>query len=109
MELRVNDRNFQVGDILLLEETRYSATEMRMQGKPLEYTGQVFNVKVSHVLYGPWYGLPDGMCIMSLFGGFLEPESLRLTRESKSNVEKVCTTGIDAMAQAVRLVGKELT
>ena len=35
------------------------------------YTGRLFNAKVMYVLYGPMDGVPEGYCIMSLYGGFL--------------------------------------
>ena len=63
-EMRFNDRNFQVGDELILKETKYSGAEMAV-GKPLEYTGRVCAVLVSYVMRGPCYGLKDGWVIMS--------------------------------------------
>ena len=64
-EIRRNDRNFEVGDLLLLRETVYTGQEMKAQGKPLKYTGNMLLLKVSYILHGPAYGLPEGMCIMS--------------------------------------------
>lgn len=64
-ELRFNDRDYQVGDILLLQETEYTGEEMKA-GKPLEYTGRICEVGVSHVMRGPAYGLPEGWVIMSI-------------------------------------------
>lgn len=64
-EIRKNDRNFEQGDRLILEETRYSAEQMAA-GAPLEFTGERLNLRVMHVLYGPIYGLIDGWCIMSV-------------------------------------------
>lgn len=63
-EIRKNDRDYQIGDELMLKKTRYTGEEMK-NGKPLEYTGDVWTVKVIYVLYGPIYGLQDGWCIMS--------------------------------------------
>ena len=67
-ELRKNDRDFKVGDELLLKQTRYSAEEMNKayQGKPLEYTGAFWTVKVRYILHGPALGLKKGWCIMSV-------------------------------------------
>jgi hypothetical protein len=73
-EIRKNDRNFRVGDELWLKETRYTGEEMqdkplhndRIPGKPLEYTGRMIAVTVTHILQGPIYGLMDGWCIMSI-------------------------------------------
>lgn len=63
-EIRKNDREYQTGDLLLLNETLYTGAEMA-EGKSLYYTGQKCLVKVTHVLHGPVYGLQDGWCIMS--------------------------------------------
>jgi len=80
-EIRKNDRNFKVGDELWLKETVYTGEEMKpvyepnsefpfdasppTPGKPLEYTGRIIAVTVTHILSGPIYGLVDGWCIMS--------------------------------------------
>ena len=64
-EIRYNDRNFLVGDDLVLRETRYTGEEMR-SGAPLEYTGDQRTVKVTHILQGPIYGLAEGWAIMSI-------------------------------------------
>ncbi len=50
-EVRKNDRDFQVGDTLMLSETRYSALAMR-QGQPLEYTGRQIEAQVTYILDG---------------------------------------------------------
>lgn len=63
-EIRLNDRNFKVGDMLVLRETRYSGAEMAMYpGMPLVYTGRAALREVSHVQTG--YGLEPGWCILS--------------------------------------------
>jgi|GEM_PF-485846 len=54
-EVRLNDRNYQVGDCLNLREIENG-----------EYTGQEMNVQVSHVLDGGQYGLADDWCVLSL-------------------------------------------
>lgn len=64
-ELRYNDRDFKVGDILELRQTKYSAEEMQA-GKPLRYTGHVMRVGVSHIMRGPKLGLMEGWVIMSI-------------------------------------------
>jgi ASC-1-like (ASCH) protein len=64
-EIRFNDRDYQVGDILILKET-YNTGEQIKTGQPLTYTGRQLRVKVLHILKGPIYGLLDGWCIMSL-------------------------------------------
>lgn len=67
-ELRVNDRDFQVGDTLVLNETKYPSDEMKFKDKPLEYTGRVVVTEITHMLKGPWYGLLEGYAILSLLG-----------------------------------------
>lgn len=64
-ELRKNDRDYQAGDYLLLQETKHTAEEMA-NGSPLVYTGKEINVQVTHVLHGPMYGLKEGWVIMSI-------------------------------------------
>ncbi len=64
-EIRKDDRGFNVGDFLLLQETKYTGKEM-LKGKPLQYTGRELDVEVTHILRGPIYGLEDGWVIMSI-------------------------------------------
>lgn len=57
-EFRKNDRGFQVGDILILEE--YSPTLQ-------EYTGRKLKVLVTYIFQPiTTLVLPDGYCIMSI-------------------------------------------
>ena len=63
-EVRLDDRNFAVGDILLLKETRYTGEEMKA-GKPLVYTGRTVRCRVIQKLSGR-YGLKDGWCILGI-------------------------------------------
>ncbi|MBL4831298.1 MAG: DUF3850 domain-containing protein [Aliivibrio sp.] len=55
-EVRLNDRDYQVGDCLNLREIEESG----------EYTGQEMNVQICHVLHGGQFGLDDGWCVLSL-------------------------------------------
>jgi len=64
-EIRLNDRNFTVGDSLTLMETVYSGEEMS-SGKPCEYTGREIDLQIDYILNGPQYGLADGWVIMSV-------------------------------------------
>lgn len=64
-EIRFNDRDFVVGDILLLRETRHSGEQME-SGYPLGYTGEEMRVEVTYILPGPIYGLKPGWVIMSV-------------------------------------------
>jgi hypothetical protein len=56
-EMRQNDRDYQVGDDLLLEE--YDKDKM-------EYTGNFVTLNVTYILHGPVFGLKKGYCVMSL-------------------------------------------
>lgn len=64
-EIRKNDRNFGIGDCLMLKETHYTDVEMR-EGAPLEYTGRFILAEVTYILHGPIYGLIDGWVIMGI-------------------------------------------
>ncbi|MCE5262918.1 MAG: DUF3850 domain-containing protein, partial [Deltaproteobacteria bacterium] len=52
------DRIFDVGDLLVLQETQYTGMEMKA-GAPLSYTGREIKAKVVHILEGPIYGLME--------------------------------------------------
>ena len=54
-EVRKDDRNFKVGDVLVLRQWLSLAHE---------YTGREARVVVTHKTTG--YGLPDDMCVMSI-------------------------------------------
>lgn len=66
-EIRKNDRNFQIGDTLRLNETTRTGAEIAA-GAPLEYTGRTRTVRVTYILQGPAYGLAEGWCVMSIAG-----------------------------------------
>jgi hypothetical protein len=56
-EYRKNDRNYQVGDILRQEEWNEITSE---------YTGDTLNQKVTYLLIGGQFGIPENYCIMSV-------------------------------------------
>lgn len=56
-ELRVNDRNYLVNDVLILQE---------FDPDKQKYTGRAMVAPVRYILYGGSWGLPDGLCIMSI-------------------------------------------
>ncbi len=65
-EFRVNDRNFQPGDDIILRETRFTGAEMA-QGSPLVYTGREIRASIVMIpIAAPMYGLPDGFVIMTV-------------------------------------------
>lgn len=59
-ELRINDRDFQVGDFLRLQEWSQPANEK------VHYTGREIIVRVSYLLEGGKFGLEDGYVVMGL-------------------------------------------
>jgi hypothetical protein len=65
-EIRFNDRDFQIGDVLHLRET-VATDEAMCAGAPLEYTGRHAMREVSHIQEG--YGLVDGWVILSFRQG----------------------------------------
>ena len=54
-ELRINDRNFQVGDLLFLDEMKYG----KKTGK------QIGPLEIKYILEGGKFGLSDEYCIMN--------------------------------------------
>lgn len=66
-ELRKNDRNYLVGDILL----------MREWNPDTKYTGRFDYYRVTWILYSG-FGLPEGFCIMSVNPVEIEIESIRI-------------------------------
>jgi hypothetical protein len=56
-ELRLNDRDYQVGDLLWQKEWDPASEQ---------YTGEATGNLVIWMLKGPAFGLPEGYCIMSL-------------------------------------------
>lgn len=64
-ELRKNDRDFKVGDTVLLVETGYSYEEM-LKGAPLIFTKRTHSFVIPYILEGPAYGLEEGWVILSI-------------------------------------------
>ncbi len=64
-EIRFNDRNFHVGDKLILKETQYSGKEME-EGAPLIYTKRELKTIINFTLFGNKYGLAKGWVIMTV-------------------------------------------
>lgn len=64
-EIRKDDRQFTVGDTLILRRTLHMGLEMK-NGFPLVYTGEVETRTITYILRGPIYGLTTGWVILSL-------------------------------------------
>ncbi|MFH6944588.1 DUF3850 domain-containing protein [Flavobacterium sp. FlaQc-50] len=56
-ELRKNDRDFKVGDEVLLKE--YDAFKR-------EYTGRILHRRIDYILHGGQFGLEEGYVILAL-------------------------------------------
>lgn len=85
-EIRKNDRDFQTGDTLVLEEFKGDPPHApRTPGQPpltreeLGYTGEDATCVVSYTLHGPAFGLELGYVIMGLvLTDYLEEPTQRL-------------------------------
>lgn len=56
-EVRKNDRNYQVGDTLILKEWLPNMEK---------YSGDEVTVKVTYILHGGQFGIEEGYCVMSI-------------------------------------------
>tara|TARA_R110000850_G_scaffold29047_1_gene80467 strand:+ start:2345 stop:2626 length:282 start_codon:yes stop_codon:yes gene_type:complete len=65
-EIRLNDRDFKVGDELLLKETMSSGDDMKNNAEPLIYTGREATRAIKYILHGNNYGLAEGWVILDL-------------------------------------------
>ncbi len=61
--IRLNDRQYEDEDYILLRETKYSFEDMKRDCK-LEYTGRTLLLKINHVQQG--YGLKAGYVALSI-------------------------------------------
>lgn len=61
-EIRLNDRDFELGDIISLRETEFDGAEMK-QGSPLRFTGRAIECIITGIISG--YGLQDGWVLLS--------------------------------------------
>jgi len=62
-EIRLDDREFRMGDMLVLRETAASGERMA-EGAPLIYTGRVLSRIITHKLDG--YGLKEGWVVLGV-------------------------------------------
>lgn len=63
-EIRLADRDFQVGDLLVLKETEFTGEQMKLQDYPLVYTGRTWEVEVVAMVHGEKYGLLPGHVLL---------------------------------------------
>lgn len=64
-DVRRDDREFAVNDLVCLRETRFTGEEMR-GGKPLVYTRREVWKKIIHIQKGVHYGIMEGFAALSL-------------------------------------------
>lgn len=64
-EFRVDDRGFERGDLLILQEFEPDLKKDGSYGGEGRYTGREVEVKIIHILRGPNFGIPDGYVMMS--------------------------------------------
>lgn len=58
-EIRQNDRNFAVGDILVLQEYDHG-----------QYTGREIQKEIEYIYHGDgYYGLAEGFCVLGIKDG----------------------------------------
>jgi hypothetical protein len=62
-EIRFNDRGYQVDDLIVLKETKFTGQQMK-SGQPLVYTGREIQKRISYVLSG--YGLQEDWVILGI-------------------------------------------
>jgi len=68
-EIRKADRPFAVGDVLLLREwdpTLAPTLSGIPFAAPRGYTGRSLRVRVTYITRGGEWGIPEGMCVMSI-------------------------------------------
>ena len=69
-EIRKNDRGFAVGDVLVLHEWRPRLHGVFPQTVGMDgnahYTGRVIRTEVEYMTDGGAWGLPAGLCVMSI-------------------------------------------
>lgn len=61
-EVRVNDRGFSVGDLLMLREWIPQGEDM----KKGSYTGRSLMRKITYITPAGAWGLPDNLCVLSI-------------------------------------------
>lgn len=62
-EIRFNDRGYQIDDLIVLKETKFTGQQMK-SGQPLVYTGREIQKRISYVLSG--YGLQEDWVILGI-------------------------------------------
>ncbi len=64
VEIRLDDREYEVNDYILLRQTQWGASTMKAHNQPLIYTGRTALVRIVHIQ--THYGLNDGYVALSI-------------------------------------------
>ena len=100
-EVRLNDRDFRVGDMVTLRETRHAGRDMKRDpaSYPLLYTGNILSRQISNVTEG--YGLEPGYVMLSFerLGRYASIHSRPATR-----LETGPEGGPDDLREALKLL-----
>lgn len=94
-EIRQDDRGFAVGDILCLKEWD-PAPRPGENGKLVRahFTGREVRVRVTYMIPGGAWGLPRGVCVMSIAPSARQVELSRLRRDK--SVEQAGVVGMSS-------------
>jgi hypothetical protein len=65
-EVRIDDRGYMVGDILVLREYDPSSASSTVS-VPRGFTGRVIRVGISYVSQAGTWGLPPNLCVLSIY------------------------------------------
>lgn len=64
LEIRYDDRDYKVGDLLFLQKTQYTGKQMIAEGKPLVYMGISLLCKITHIQRN--VGMKEGWVALSI-------------------------------------------
>lgn len=65
-EFRLNDRDFAVGDVLRLREWDPAYRQHRYRFSADYTRSDPITCRVTHILHGGRFGVPEGYCVMSI-------------------------------------------
>jgi len=89
-EVRLNDRNYQAGEVLFLQEIDGNG----------DYTGQALNAEITHVLPGGQYGLDEQWCVLSISNA-TNLTTKRLIEYLRDRLEETCAC-IECCYESIR-------
>ena len=109
-EIRKNDRNYQVGDTLILKEwvdrEIRQVEDITIEASPY-FTGLEITKEITYILEGGQYGLEEGYCILGLKQEGIKLQNINLTAISViEQINKVKEEEMEFMV-AIELENKE--